>query len=319
MKKKAKSKTRLKRTPPAQLYYEAHINNVPRALETTLSVWLFDRGCQGTHEKLEFTQPNLKYVVEIKPRRFIDMTAYFDIIQKENVEGPLSQWVESRAPEAQVIWQRQEVQDWLKEWKKYFSTFKIAGLNIVPSWKLKKGQGLKDKIVIEPGMAFGTGTHPTTRFALEMINKINETAGLAGRTVLDVGSGSGILAVAAERFGAKKIVAIDNDPESWRECRKTFKLNKTKKCSVTEAQLSKATVGHDVVIANIIDGVLIDLRKLLWRVVKPGGYLVLSGILADGASAFRNDFLENTNGAVIAELSDGEWTSLLITKPKSKK
>ena len=129
-----------------------------------------------------------------------------------------------------------------------------------------------------------------------------------------MGAGSGILSVVAERFGAKSALAIDNDPECWRECEKMFKINRAKKCTVNTKQSGAITQKYDVVIANIIDGVLIEIKNHLHRMTKDGGYIILSGILTDGAPAFEKSFLKGFGGKVVLRLSDTEWTSLLISK-----
>jgi ribosomal protein L11 methyltransferase len=295
------------------MYWEAAIEGLPRTLEPALSFWLFKLGCWGTQEKLEFTQPDLRYIPKIKSRTLIGLSAYFDFDLKEEAEGQLYNWLKRRAPGARAVWHLQTPRDWLKEWKKHFNPLTVAGLKIVPSWKVTKKTNFKNTIVIEPGMAFGTGTHGTTRYAMELLSGLQDN--IKGLAVLDVGSGSGILSVAAERLGADKILAIDNDPESWRECRKTFRLNKTKKCEVSEKQVRQIKSTHDITLANIIDGVLIDIKESLWRVTRKGGYIILSGILTDGASAFKKSFMNGRKGSrILKEISDEEWTALIILK-----
>jgi len=251
-------------------------------------------------------------MARVRVHRIISLNSYFDVSTKEKVEAYLFNWLRRRAPMARVSWELKASQDWLKEWKKHFKPFNLAGFKIVPAWESEKFKKRKNMLLIEPGMAFGTGTHPTTRFAVQMLKKVSKK--LNGKSVLDVGAGSGILSVVAEKLGAKNCVALDIDPESWRECRKTFKLNNCKRCRVTTETLGEVRRKFDVVVANIIDGVLMDMKEDLWRTVKPGGLIILSGILADGAKAFRKSFLAGVSWRVLGEISDGEWTSLLISK-----
>lgn len=297
-------------------YLEVVFDRLPRSIEPALSSWLFRHGCWGTQEKLEFIQNDLKYEPKLKQNRIINVSAYFDPSSREDVEGPILVWLNEHSPSTKIQWQVQNSKDWLSEWKKHFKIFKAAGITVVPAWEAKnlKASEVKKSLIIEPGMAFGTGTHATTQFAMEMIQKLSKKDILKGAAVLDVGAGSGILSVVAEKHGAKSVLAMDNDSESWRECKKLFKLNKTKRCKVTPKQLKEIPGQYDVVIANIIDGVLIDLKDLLWSKTKVGGSIILSGILTVGNSAFEKSFLEGHKGSVIERLEDEEWTSLLISK-----
>ncbi|MDZ4678132.1 MAG: 50S ribosomal protein L11 methyltransferase [Oligoflexia bacterium] len=300
--------------PPLDTFWELRLEGLPRSLEPSLSVWLFNQGCWGIVENLLFSQPLLRYEAKIKTTKLISITAYFDPRMRDEMEWKVSRWLQSRSPLTRMSWELQANQDWLKEWKKYFKPFSAAGLRFVPAWEVSKLMPRAKTVIIEPGMAFGTGTHATTRFAIEHLKKLSKKNKIKGKTILDVGAGSGILSVVAEKFGALKCLAIDNDPESWRECRKMFKLNKTKKCRVTEKQLHQIKKKYDVVVANIIDGVLMELKKPLLNALKPGGYLILSGILTDGASAFIKSFLSRTNCKLMSETKDEEWTSLIISK-----
>jgi ribosomal protein L11 methyltransferase len=290
-------------TAPIKQYLEIIFEGLPRSIEPALSSWLFRNGCWGTQEILAFTQPNLKYEPKRTVQKFINVSAFFDPQSRERVEGPILVWLREHSPATQITWQVHEAKDWLKEWKKHFKPFSVAGLKIVPVWEAKKTKLDKMSLLVEPGMAFGTGTHATTRFAMEMIQKLHNLGLIAKKTVLDVGAGSGILSIVSEKYGAKSAIAIDNDFESWRECRKSFKLNNTKKCKVVESQID-----------NIIDGVLMELKEHLWKKTKKGGYLILSGVLTAGANAFEKDFLAGKEAKVLSRTRDEEWTSLLISK-----
>ncbi len=245
---------------------------------------------------------------------FITLTAYFPASAKEEMEGRIWQWIQEHSPETEIAWKLEAQKDWLKEWKKFFKPFRLAGLKFVPVWLANRVKKDPNAILVEPGMAFGTGTHATTRFAIELLKFLKDENQIQGKSVLDVGTGSGILSVVAQRFGAQQVLAIDNDPECWRESAKMFKKNNTKNCRVSKISLEKTTRKFDVIIANIIDGVLIDIKDHLWRSTKPNGYIILSGILTDGAPAFKKSFMAENKGSVIHEMTDQEWTALLISK-----
>jgi len=299
---------------------------LPRSLEPALTLWLFRHGCSGTQEILGFKQDDLKYEPQIRKKKFITLSAFFVDLSKQNLQAQLAQWLVEHAPATKVEWIIKENQDWLKEWKKHFKPFVHSGISFLPVWYERKKNavlarhkrsGLKTpQIVIEPGMAFGTGTHVTTRFAIQLLKNLQLEKTLQRKNVLDVGAGSGILSVVAEKLGATKILAIDNDPDSWRECGKMFTLNKTKKCSVSRKQLSELKKPFDVVVANIIDGVLIDLKDDLWRITNKNGFLILSGVLTAGASAFITSFMSAHKGEVTKTLSEKEWTAFLIKVKK---
>lgn len=289
-------------------FWEVTISGLPSACEPALTSWMFRQGCLGTAEKLQFRQPSLKYLPEIESSAFIDMSAYFPVVSREELEAKILKWLQDHAPQALVQWQVLENKDWLSEWKKHFKPFRLAGFLFAPQWEKKAD------IYINPGMAFGTGHHATTRFAIQQLRQLKARRQLINR-VLDVGAGSGILSIVSEKLGAKYVLAIDNDPESWRECSKNFRLNKSRFCHVSKKQLDQVLKPFDVVVANIVDGVLMELKQDLWNRVEVGGYLVLSGILKDGLSVFEKDFTENLPGArIVKRVSDKEWACLTIRK-----
>jgi ribosomal protein L11 methyltransferase len=160
----------------------------------------------------------------------------------------------------------------------------------------------------------GTGHHATTKSAIRLLAELKKNKKVQKKDILDVGAGSGILSVVSEKCGARKILAVDNDPHCWREAKKTFRLNKTKKCKTTEKQIGQIKSKYDVVVANIIDGVLLQIKSELWRVTKPGGWLVLSGILESHHKDFEEDFFRGQEARVVKRVHDDEWVSLLVQK-----
>lgn len=202
-----------------------------------------------------------------------------------------------------------EKRDWMKEWRRHYKTQTIGQgkgkLLLVPSWK-KKPKGLV--VRVSPGQAFGTGTHPTTRMCLEFLQ---EKLPRAGRSkILDFGAGTGILGLAALVFDPlAKVVAVESDREALDQCRKNFRLNG----KIAKYALRIPKGKFDWVLGNVLAPVLMSFREELELRLKPGGFLVLSGILEKERAQFRKDF--KSNGLVFRqEKVQGDWAALLYQK-----
>lgn len=146
-------------------------------------------------------------------------------------------------------------------------------------------------VLLDPGLAFGTGTHPTTALCLRWLDNQN----LENKTVLDYGCGSGVLAIAAAKLGAKKVYASDIDSQALTATHSNAELNTVEKKLEILPSDQLPTLDFDIVIANILSNILIELSSLLSNMVKPNGYLVLSGILNEQeksiVDAFQNQFV----------------------------
>lgn len=199
-------------------------------------------------------------------------------------------------------------QDWLAEWKKGYEAVEIGErLLICPSWKREK-VGATDRLVIEidPGMAFGTGTHETTRGCLEMLERYWQ-----GGSLLDVGTGTGILAMAAARLAeGARIVGFDNDPEAIEVALENAAINGLTEQLELEVNRLSAYAGQefDVVVANLTADVIIPLAPEFPGVMRPGAVLILSGILREQEGDVRGAFGEVTWLAVKPE---NEWVTLV--------
>ncbi|MCK9175636.1 MAG: 50S ribosomal protein L11 methyltransferase [Desulforhopalus sp.] len=171
-----------------------------------------------------------------------------------------------------------EDQDWMANWKKSFAPFSIVdGLVISPSWEEYQPQEGEQVITMDPGMAFGTGLHDTTSFTMELIR---EAVGEGAKTLLDVGTGTGILGMAGLLFGAERVLGIDNDPEAVSAAISNVKANGLAgKMEVVATPLEKLEGEFDIVAANIVHNVLLAMSMDLVARLAPGGSLVLSGIL----------------------------------------
>lgn len=167
-------------------------------------------------------------------------------------------------------------EDWLESWKAQFTPIRIGPFFVRPSWSAAVGEGVE--LILDPGMAFGTGLHPTTRQCLEVVGELD----LAGRSVLDVGTGSGILAVAAATRGAVRVVGVDTDPLAVRAATENALRNGVR-VDVRQGSAAAAAGAFDVVLANLVADVLVTLAHDLRARLAPGGTLVCAGIVREKA------------------------------------
>ena len=171
-------------------------------------------------------------------------------------------------------------EDWGKSWKKHFIPFAIVpGLVIAPTWQEYCPAAGEAVIVMDPGLAFGTGHHATTTLSVECLRQT--LAKGVGQRLLDVGTGTGILGMAALLSGAAEVLAIDNDPEAVLAAEQNVRRNGLQeRMQVSLAPLSTLLEPFDVVVANIVHDVLIGMVDDLSRLTAGGGNLILCGILA---------------------------------------
>ncbi|HBT46512.1 MAG TPA: 50S ribosomal protein L11 methyltransferase [Peptococcaceae bacterium] len=207
-----------------------------------------------------------------------------------------------------------EEEDWASAWKAYFKPLKIGRhLVVKPSWE--EYSPLPGELVMEldPGMAFGTGTHPTTSMALEMLEDLIEP----GDVVYDVGTGSGILAIACALLGARTVIAVDNDSVAVRTARENVKRNGLEgKVKVRKGDLLQGfPAGAHVVTANIVADVLLALLPQAAGVLLPNGRLLLGGIIAPRAPELVAA-LGNHGFTVTEEKRRGDWVALAAMKTK---
>ena len=208
-------------------------------------------------------------------------------------------------------------QDWMEAWKKHYQPVMIGKrLVIVPAWIDKEYPG-RIPIRINPGMAFGTGTHPTTQLCLEFLEEFVQP----GLTVMDIGCGSGILSAAAVKLGARRVLAVDIDPASVKSTQENCELNGvSKNVAIDKGSVSLVCSSHfeiataPLVVANILASVIMSLfDEGLADLVEPGGMLLLSGILAHQADEVIVKAREN--GLTLRETKRIEdWVALALTK-----
>ncbi len=222
-------------------------------------------------------------------------------------------------------------ENWAESWKRHFKPIEIgAALLVKPSWIKRRAKPGQAVLVLDPGLSFGTGQHATTSFCLHEIVRRREPlvargpvvrqlaeAGIARtsrpRSFLDIGTGSGILAIAAVKLGYAPVHAFDFDPESVRVARGNARVNQVERqLRITHQDLTRlplaATNRYDLVCANLISTLLIAERKRIVARVKPGGALVVAGILHSEFGEVRAAF-EPLGLRLVASKREQEWAS----------
>jgi ribosomal protein L11 methyltransferase len=271
---------------------------IARVAETAATTQLWAFGTTG----IEFSE---------EPSDFITLRAYFESTPDlENLRAQILRGLNlTGLPEYALRTIKSLTvadQDWLAEWKKGYEPIEIGNrLLIAPSWK---AEGKSDRILvqIDPGMAFGTGTHETTRGCLELLEKY-----WRGGSLLDVGTGTGILAIAAIKLApGSRVVGFDIDPEAVAVAQENAEINNA--ADELELEVNKLSSFHgqefDLVLANLTADVIVPLAADFRQVIKKG-ILIVSGILREQGEEVRAalDGFE-----VIEEKPDGEWITYAL-------
>jgi ribosomal protein L11 methyltransferase len=203
--------------------------------------------------------------------------------------------------------------DWSESWKRHFKPLDLGPrLLVKPTWSRRVPKKSQALVVLDPGLSFGTGQHATTRFCLEQLVALRDPAASA-QSMLDVGTGSGILAIAAVKLGYQPVNAFDFDPDCVRVANENTELNGVAAVlTVTHDDITqvpkKPKQRYSVVCANLIYDLLIAERDRLLARVAPGGSLVLAGILETQFTLVRKTF-EAAGWKLVAATTDKEWRS----------
>ena len=240
----------------------------------------------------------------------VQVKAWFDEASLQSIIGSLKEQLSLLSSPAMgalsVTLQGVREEDWAENWKQYYKPFRLGDHMVVkPTWEPWDVQPGDLIIEIDPGMAFGTGTHETTAMCVGLIEKYYQ-----GGTLLDVGTGSGILSIAAARLGAKGIVAVDIDPDAVRVARENVEHNGLSDAiQVRKGDLLQGlSQQFDFAVANILAPVICMLAAPLKKHLTPHGRFVCSGIIAEAEQDVKNALL--SAGYTIDEIQHkGDWVA----------
>lgn len=211
--------------------------------------------------------------------------------------------------------------DWVNNWKKHFHAFTVDDILIKPTWLPKPAEDhSRYMIEIDPGTAFGTGSHETTKLCIRALEKNIH----GGETVLDVGTGSGILGIVALKEGASKVFGTDIDELAVEAAKENIVVNgiDLKDFEVIEGNIIddekvQAEAGYekyDVCVANILADIIIMLQHMIWKQIRPGGIFICSGIINLKEAAVREALTANPHFEIIDTSYEGEWVSFTARK-----
>lgn len=215
----------------------------------------------------------------------------------------------------EVQMEKQKSSDWNAEWKKHYSPIEVNDkLTIVPAWQKEYQARSQKQLLINPGIGFGTGSHETTFLCLKLFTE--EVLGEKLNFVLDFGSGSGILGLAALKFYPEvKVDFYDIDPEANKNCYQNAEINQLTQSAfrlLLPDVRNKLQSEYELVFANILENILILEQNELIRMTKPGGALILSGLLKHQVAGVIKLYSQEIN--FIKEVQRGDWSALLFRK-----
>ncbi|MBQ9244798.1 50S ribosomal protein L11 methyltransferase [bacterium] len=298
-------------------YWEVCIDINPVCADVLCDIIQSNFDCEGiitaeekykNLELVETSENTLKAYLVADNIDYDELAAFFktqrqDLIDKKIFNSDIGTW--------NISVNKQEIVDWSKKWKEHWKPSKISQrIVICPSWEKYTPQ--KDEIVvnIDPGNAFGTGTHATTQLCVQACEKYMQT----GAIVADIGCGSGILGICAKKLGAFKVDSVDTDETATETAQINAKVNNENEISFSTAssEVLKSDC-YDFVFANILHNVLAEIMPDLKRIMKKGANIVLSGIL-DGKEPVVLQSIKDNNLKISEELRQKEWIAYVVQK-----
>lgn len=195
--------------------------------------------------------------------------------------------------------------EWENEWKKYYQPFKIGKIVVVPEWIDYTATAGELPVLLNPGLAFGTGTHETTSMCIDLMQRVE----LRGKNVLDFGCGSGILGICAAALGAENVLFADTDEQAITATVHNCKLNGINAPNVLQCDVREISEPADIVIANITADVLTAVEPVIRGALKKGGYAVISGIISSKIDDVKAVY--DAHFKLADTLRKNEWSAFL--------
>jgi len=293
-------------------YFELKISINPEIEEIVSDICFTHFACEGvvlaeeSYKDLEMTSTTSGtlrvFLTEINENPIEILKTEREILKSRGfTDEELGSWA--------VTVDEKENQDWSKKWKEKWTVTKVTDkITVVPSWieyVPKKGEII---IILDPGCAFGTGTHQTTQLCMKALEKYLKK----GDSVADIGTGSGILTILAKKLGAGEVYGCDNDETVIDVCVENAEINKENGIKFELNTADKLTEKFDFICANILHNVLAEIMGDLKNIMKPEGKMVLSGIL-DEKKPIVLDAIKKHGLKIVEELRQDQWVAIVVS------
>ncbi|MBO8431091.1 50S ribosomal protein L11 methyltransferase [Spirochaetes bacterium] len=293
-------------------YFELQIKINPQMEDIVSDICFENFPCEGV-VLAEETYKDLEMIstTEGTLRVFLTESAEVETVLKEQRELLKSRgFSDEELGSWDFVYSEKENEDWSKKWKEKWDVTHVSDrITVVPDW-IDYNPKRDDEVIIklEPGCAFGTGTHATTQLCMKAIEKYMT----AGADVADIGMGSGILAICAKKFGANYVYGCDND-ETVIDVAKENAIKNGVECEFELNTADKISRKFDFVLANILHNVLAEIMGDLKAIMKNEAFMVLSGIL-DEKKSFVLDAVKSYNMELVEEMHQNQWVALVVKK-----
>lgn len=293
-------------------YFELQIKINPQMEDIVSDICFENFPCEGV-VLAEETYKDLEMIstTEGTLRVFLTESAEVETVLKEQRELLKSRgFSDEELGSWDFVYSEKENEDWSKKWKEKWDVTHVSDrITVVPDWIDYKPKRDDEVIIkLEPGCAFGTGTHATTQLCMKAIEKYMQQ----NADVADIGMGSGILAICAKKFGANYVYGCDND-ETVIDVAKENAIKNRVECEFELNTADKISRKFDFVLANILHNVLAEIMGDLKSIMKDGAYMVLSGIL-DEKKPVVLDAIKMHNLDLVEEMHQNQWVALVVKK-----